>query len=391
MGGTTTAKDVILAAAANKQHAVTANKALIAEDLPLIDRSFRSGGRRRKLFGYEAAVAGGVPVIRAMRDSLVGDSITRVSGIMNGTTNYILSKMAEEGLSYGDALKQAQQLGFAEADPTADVEGHDARNKLVILSQLAYGMHFPPKKVHCTGISGVADIDFEFAGDLGHTIKLLGVAETMEADLEAEGEEAAAVAAAASSAPAAVSKRSLDVFVSPCLVEDDSPLGATSGANNLVEVTGLASGLTSYAGAGAGRFPTAASVLADMVAIATGTLGKKPFPRPKPSAAKFPVSPALTRGNPRQWYVRAPSPVIDRLLTAMREDVEYLARGHGASVGYDVVVVSDATRQEVASIVKRIVADLEKKGMKGDADGTFAWEIGGTANPAQPIVYFPME
>jgi homoserine dehydrogenase len=309
---------LLLGCAARGVSVVTANKALLAEHLPLLKRAFTS---RRRALGYEASVAGGIPIIHALQHSLLPDSVQRVQGILNGTSNYILSAM-EGGRSFEQALREAQAAGFAEADPTADVGGHDARNKLVILTQLAFGLHVPPAEVRTVGITGIETFDVDVARASGYAIKHLGVSSLFDAK---EGEAAAAAAAAAAAvapgapaaapAPPRLQRRLLDMYVSPALVPLGSPLAATGGAGNLVQVDSAALGRSSYAGAGAGREPTANSVLADLVSIAKGTVSPRPFPRPPPARVGLSLrqSPALRRNT----YVRGPPELINLLSVAL--------------------------------------------------------------------------
>lgn len=322
IGGTgAPARDLVFGAAARGKHVVTANKALLADALPDVRRAFSS----RRQLGFEAAVAGGVPVIRAMQESLLVDSVTGVAGIMNGTTNYCLSAMASEGKSYGDVLAAAQAAGFAEADPTADVEGFDARNKLVLLTQLAFGTWVPPARVRTTGITGVTAFDMAAAAAGGFTIKLLGVSELFdEGGGAAVGDAAAAANVAAAAPPSSnpsvdgappLRRRLLDIFVSPALVPVNSALGRTGGALNLVQVDSAALGRTTFAGAGAGRFPTANSIVADLFAIAKGTNAKRPFPRAPPAKVGLALKPSDAREH--TFFVRGPARLADLLSVAL--------------------------------------------------------------------------
>ncbi len=382
LGGKDPALDVLRAAAAKGQHAVTANKALLAEHLPSLDAAFagsRTTARRgcNALLGYEAAVAGGVPVIRALRDSLLPDTITRVHGVLNGTTNYILTKMAAEGTSYAAALAAAQAAGFAEADPSADVLGEDAANKLVILAKLAFGVYVHPFHVPTTGITLVKDVDFQLAHEFGYTIKLVGSA-TLVPPRKGEAR------AGALSKPRVHSKPSmLDMFVSPMLVPESSPIGATAGADNIVLVDGAASGTTSYSGAGAGRYPTANSVVADMVAIATNSMGAKPFPRPPPVPRRAGGGVKLTTNNDvsRWWYVRGPTGVVGDVTRRAWEHLVFFSsaarEAHG--MGMDAVVLAELTFKQVDALVRRAEA-------KAAAGG-----VAGGASVAESTIIFPVD
>ncbi|KAL3896111.1 MAG: hypothetical protein SGPRY_013345 [Prymnesium sp.] len=183
MGGTTLAKDVIMRSLKAGKNVVTANKALIAQDLPLIQKTLDevNAGREKPVqFRFEAAVCGGIPIIRSLQSDFLGDEVSKVSGIINGCTNFMLSNMEGGGLSYADALKEASVLGYAEADPTLDVGGFDARSKLRILMKLAFGIDVEEDEIPCRGITEVTATDFEYAKLLVGTVKLLGVAQLDE-------------------------------------------------------------------------------------------------------------------------------------------------------------------------------------------------------------------
>eukprot|EP01083_Nonionella_stella_P006346 18420_1 len=251
MGGTTDAKDVVFGALKNGKSVVTANKALIAKDLGEIE-SLIGGLDNDVQFRYEAAVCGGIPIIRSMQSDFVGDEIKLMSGIINGCTNFMLTAMDRDKKSYEEALSQASDLGYAEADPTLDVGGFDARSKLKILMRLAYGIDVEEDEISCRGITELTKMDFEYATTLGGTIKLLGVAEKND-----EGQVSA--------------------FVSPCYVTNDDPLSSVNGATNAIEV--ISNNLVSsiYIGQGAGRYPTANSCINDIIALAKGDTSPLPF------------------------------------------------------------------------------------------------------------------
>jgi len=260
MGGTTDAKDVIVGALKGGKSVVTANKALIAKDLPEIEDLVTSLGGGRQ-FRYEAAVCGGIPIIRSMLSDFVGDEIQLMSGIINGCTNFMLTAMDRDGKSYDEALSQASELGYAEADPTLDVGGFDARSKLKILIRLAYGLDVEEEKISCRGITELTKIDFEYAKTLGGTIKLLGVAEKND-----DGQ--------------------ISAFVSPCYVTNDDPLSSVNGATNAIEVISENLASSIYIGQGAGRYPTANSCINDIVALAKGDDVPLPF-NPKSDSTDF--------------------------------------------------------------------------------------------------------
>jgi homoserine dehydrogenase len=223
MGGTTHAKDVVFRAIAAGKHVVTANKALIAAYLPELQQALASNPSVK--FLYEAAVCGGIPIIHALHTDFLADKVTKIMGIMNGTTNFMVCKMEDEGWDYGVALKEAQRLGFAEADPTADVEGHDVQAKIALLAKLAFGKTVPWETVPTTGISKITSVDFEYAKTLKSTIKLVGTAVQ-----NVDG--------------------SLAVFVAPNLVPLTSPLASAKGPGNMVVVSSENMGVSTLAGPG---------------------------------------------------------------------------------------------------------------------------------------------
>eukprot|EP01038_Epipyxis_sp_PR26KG_P006854 gene6854-9385_t len=251
MGGVTHAKQVVFGAIAKGKHVITANKALIATFLPELQQALAQNPAVR--FCFEAAVCGGIPIIHSLQTDFLGDEITKVMGIMNGTTNFMLCKMEDEGAEYGAALGEAQRLGFAEADPTADVEGHDVQAKIALLAKLSFGKSVPFETVPTTGISKIAKVDFEYAKSLRSTIKLLGTA-TRNSD------------------------GTLAVFVSPTLVPLTSPLSSAKGPGNMVLINSLNMNSSTFAGPGAGRYPTANSVVNDIIRLAQGkTLDAFPY------------------------------------------------------------------------------------------------------------------
>lgn len=247
MGGMEPARSLVLGALAAGKPVVTANKELVAADGP---RLFEEAATHGVSLMFEAAVGGGIPIIRPLSDSLAGERITSVMGIVNGTTNYILSRMSEEGLEYDEVLAEAQRLGFAETDPTADVSGADAAAKAVILAGLAFGVWVDLDHVHSEGIDSIDPIDIAFAHRLGYVMKLLGIAETTTSGVS--------------------------VRVHPALVPATHPLAAIRGAQNAVFVSGPALGELLFSGPGAGGDPTATAVLGDVVTAARELLANAP-------------------------------------------------------------------------------------------------------------------
>jgi homoserine dehydrogenase len=244
MGGIEPARSLILTAMQNGASVVTGNKALLAQDGPTLYEEADKAGVQ---LSYEAAVAGAIPILRPIRDSLSGDRITRVLGIVNGTTNFILDQMDTTGAQFADALAEAQRLGYAEADPTADVEGLDAAAKAAILASLSFHTRFALENVHCEGITGVSAADIAAAKDAGFVIKLLAIAEKLT---DAEGNEG------------------VSVRVHPTLLPREHPLGAVHGAFNAVFIEAENAGELMFYGQGAGGTPTASAVLGDLVSAA---------------------------------------------------------------------------------------------------------------------------
>jgi homoserine dehydrogenase len=238
IGGSTIALELVLKAIENGKHVVTANKALIAVHGNEIFAKARAKG---VIVAFEASVAGGIPVIKAIREGLSANRINWVAGIINGTGNFILTEMREKGRAFADVLKEAQALGYAEADPTFDVEGIDAAHKLTILASIAFGIPLQFDKAYTEGISKLTSADVVYAEALGYRIKHLGVARRTEAGIE--------------------------LRVHPTLIPADRLIANVNGVMNAVMVNGDAAGSTLFYGAGAGMEPTASSVVADLVDV----------------------------------------------------------------------------------------------------------------------------
>jgi len=248
VGGTGIAKTMILAALERGKPVVTANKALLSAHGPEL---FAAARRAKTNLYYEASVAGGIPIIKVVRESLVGNRFERIYGIVNGTCNYILTRMQREGAAFADVLADAQRLGYAEADPTLDVDGIDAAHKIGILASLAYGFWVNQREIHVEGIRHLTPLDIKFADQLGYTVKLLGLIHTAPAAARKGGRSG--------TAPARIS-----VSVSPVLVPDAHVLASVGGVFNAVFVSGFPIGDTLYYGRGAGKDATASAVLSDL-------------------------------------------------------------------------------------------------------------------------------
>ncbi|MCW2774829.1 MAG: homoserine dehydrogenase [Nocardioides sp.] len=248
IGGIEPARSLILAALESGASVVTANKALLAEDGPTLFEAAEKAGR--DLY-YEAAVAGAIPILRPLRESLAGDKVTRVLGIVNGTTNFILDKMDTSGAGFAEALEEAQELGYAEADPTADVEGFDAAAKAAILASLAFHSRVTASDVHREGISEVTAADIQSAREMNSVVKLLAICELRAGS---GGDDAVAVR------------------VHPAMIPRSHPLASVREAYNAVFVESEAAGQLMFYGPGAGGSPTASAVLGDLVTVARNRL-----------------------------------------------------------------------------------------------------------------------
>jgi len=241
----TWAKESILAG----KSFVTSNKELVAAKGDIL---LAMAAEKRVHFLFEASVGGGIPILQPLRESLTGNRILEIAGILNGTTNFILTKMFREGAAFADVLKQAQELGYAEADPTADVEGCDACRKICILASIAFGSHFYPEEVHTQGITKISPRDVAYAAKLGGAVKLIG-----RARRTASGKAALEVA--------------------PMLVPGDCLLSRVDGVYNAIQVTGDMVGTTLFYGPGAGKLPTASAVVGDVITAATQPAGSRPL------------------------------------------------------------------------------------------------------------------
>ena len=248
IGGIHPAKEIILKAITLGKHVVTANKALLAEHGKEI---FTVASRFRARLGFEASVGGGIPVINVLRRSLVSNNIELMYGILNGTSNFILTKMSEEGLSFRQALNEAKKKGIAEKNPKLDISGKDSSHKLAILALLAFGLNIKPKDIYVEGIEGIDHMDIEYAKKWGYAVKLLAIAKKMG--------------------------RELDLRIHPTLISLRTILASVKDENNAIFIRGDMAGGSLFYGKGAGRLPTASSVVSDIVEIARNIEdGKKP-------------------------------------------------------------------------------------------------------------------
>lgn len=273
IGGEEPAGTFIRAALANGKHVVTANKELIAKAGPELLADAHSRGLD---IMFEASVGGGIPIIAPLRRDLLANEIASIAAIINGTSNYILTKMAQEGAEFSEALKEAQSLGYAEPDPTNDVEGYDAAYKLAILASLGFRARVAPGDIHTEGITRLSPKDFQYASELGYVIKLLAIADRLEGGILAR--------------------------VAPALLPQSAPLAKVDGVFNAVQVTGDLTGTVLFQGQGAGADPTTSAVVADLLDLAHSVvLGKRErtYWDPEGAIPVLPLSELETR-----YYVR---------------------------------------------------------------------------------------
>jgi homoserine dehydrogenase len=331
IGGIEPARSLLLAAMRTGKSVVTANKALLGADGAVMHAAAREHGA--DLF-YEAAVAGAIPLLRPLRESLAGDAVRRVLGIVNGTTNYILDKMDSAGAEFGDALKEAQALGYAEADPTADVGGFDAAAKAAILASLAFHTRVSASDVYRQGITAVTAADIASARVLGCVVKLLAICERSDGGISAR--------------------------VHPAMIPRDHPLASVRGVYNAVFVEAESAGRLMFYGAGAGGGPTASAVLGDLVVVARNRVAGIRGPD-APSYAELPVLPmsdALTRYHVALDVADRPGVLAPVAEAFARHDVSIQAvrqEGHGDKA-YLVIVTHTARESALAATVADLSA-----------------------------------
>jgi homoserine dehydrogenase len=322
-GAEGSARETVEAALTRKLHVVTANKALIANHGIELAKMAEGSGVS---LAYEAAVAGGVPIIKALREGLASNSINKITGILNGTCNYIISTMRMTGRDFDDVLEEAQTLGYAEADPTFDVDGIDTANKLAILASVAFGTVIDINAVHVEGIRNISTLDIQYADEFGYRIKLLGLAERL-----AECDDGGIVQR-----------------VYPCLIRPDHPLASVEGVFNAVVAEGDFVGKSIYEGRGAGAGPTASAIVSDIMDIAAGR--HAPVFGVPVHYLKTPRSVPVEQ-HVGEYYVRLL--VVDRpgvfadIASAFRdEDVSMesvLQRGRNENANVNVVIITHET------------------------------------------------
>ncbi|ERL52214.1 homoserine dehydrogenase [Halomonas huangheensis] len=330
IGGYDLARDLVMTAIENGKHVVTANKALIAVHGNEIFRAAHSKG---VIVAFEAAVAGGIPVIKSLREGLGANRISWVAGIINGTGNYILTHMRDEGRAFEDVLAEAQALGYAEADPTFDVEGIDAAHKLTILASIAYGVPLQFEKAYTEGISRVTAEDVEQADNLGYIIKHLGISKRTDSGLE--------------------------LRVHPTLIPKERLLASVHGVKNAIAVLGDAVGPTLYYGAGAGAEPTASAVVADLLDVARDISTEHRYRTPylafggiKENGVSLPIMPMediTTAYYLRLLAVDRPG-VLARVATILSEE----------GISIEALIQKEATEGELVPIILMTHRTLER-------------------------------
>ncbi|MCY1127256.1 homoserine dehydrogenase [Frigidibacter sp. RF13] len=332
MGGSEgPAKAATEAAIASGKDVVTANKALLAHHGQALAEAAEAKGH---VIRFEAAVAGGIPVIKALTEGLAGNEIRRVMGVMNGTCNYILTRMESAGLPYETVFEEARQLGYLEADPNLDVGGVDAGHKLSLLAAIAFGTKVSFDAVELEGIGRISIDDIRRAADMGYKIKLLGVAQ--------------------------MTGRGLEQSMSPCLVPADSPLGQLQGGTNMVVLEGDSVGQIVMRGAGAGEGPTASAILGDVIDIARGTR-LSTFGQPAATLAE-PVAAKAT--SPAPHYLRmelADKPgALAKVATVLGDEGISIDRmrqyGHADTSAPVLIVTHKCTREAIAHALSRLPA-----------------------------------
>jgi homoserine dehydrogenase len=331
---------LILAALRHGASVVTANKTLLAEDGAAL---FEAAERASADLYFEAAVAGAIPIIRPLRESLVGDEITSVIGIVNGTTNYILDRMDTAGIGFAEALAEAQQLGYAEADPTADVEGFDAAAKAAILASLAFHTRVTGADVYREGITGITPTDIASAHDIGCVVKLLAICEL-------------------SPVAVGVAERTVSVRVHPAMIPRSHPLASVGDAYNAVFVESMSAGRLMFYGPGAGGSPTASAVMGDLVTVARnrmrGAIG--------PGESSYAARPVSEIGNVMTRY-HLSLQVVDRagvLQTIAHVFTEHdvsieTVRQNGRGAEAQLVIVTHHARDAALSATVQALRRLE--------------------------------
>ena len=366
---------MILAALERGKPVVTANKALLSAHGPEL---FAAARRFKTNLYYEASVAGGIPIIKVVRESLVGNRFDRIFGIVNGTCNYILTRMRREGAAFADVLADAQRLGYAEADPTLDIDGHDAAHKTGILASLAHGFWVDHRNIHVEGIRQLTPLDIRFAAQLGYTIKLLGMVKTVPP-----------AGRGAKEGPPASTR--ISVSVSPTLVPDSHVLASVNDVFNAIFVSGFPIGDTLYYGRGAGKDATASAVLSDLADAALdlrhGTLQRVPAFVPHASGGSvIPLAETSSRFYLRLNVVDRPGVIAEISAILGRAGISISSiiqpEGHeGQTV--PLILMTHAARR--AAMVRSCAAIAKIRAVKGPSRLLPVEDFDGRdATPAQP-------
>jgi homoserine dehydrogenase len=360
VGGVEWARRAVLDLLAAGKDVVTANKALLAQHGAEV---FDAARRHGRTVAFEASVGGGIPIIAALSQSLAANQIQSLQGILNGTCNFILTEMSERGQTYSEALAQAQSRGYAEADPTLDVDGTDAAHKLAILSQIAFGVSIPVNAIDRRGIAGLHEMDIRFAGELGYTIKLLA-----EAWLDAEPDSSTKL-------------RRLALHVSPVLLRHRTPLAQVRGAYNAIQVVGDAVGDTLYYGQGAGQMPTASAVVADLIDLAVGRAQQtfRTLRLWSGNGTHVALRPATTVRS--RFYLRL---LIQDRPGVLADVARILADRH---ISISSVIQHEALEDHEGETVPLVI--MTHTAETGEFRAALA-EIDGLAWAAAPSVYFPV-
>lgn len=342
VGGTGIAKEIVLTALKQGKPVITANKALISahgEDL------FAAAKANRTNLYYEASVAGGIPIIKTIREALVGNRFTHIYGIVNGTCNYILTRMKQEGAEFADVLADAQRQGYAETPPDLDIDGFDAEHKTGILASLAHGFWVRPQQIHVEGIRHISKLDMQYAQQLGYTIKLLGIVKLLEAgQRRAKG------------------GKQIQVSVYPTLIPNAHVLANVSGVFNAVFVRGDAVGDTLYYGRGAGKDATASAVLSDLADAALdlvhGTLRVPPFAAYERKGTVAPIGDVVSRYYLRLSVVDRPGVIakISTILGAAKIGIASVIQpeGHEGEVVPLILMIHDAPNAAMEKALAKI-------------------------------------
>ena len=342
IGGTTFARTIVLKSLEAGKSVVTANKALLAAcGAELSEAAMKAGAE----LAFEASVGGGIPIIGPLKHSLLANEITSIMGIVNGTTNYMLTRMAEEGIAYDEVLRQAQALGYAEANPSADVDGYDAAAKISILASIAFNSRVSQDDVYTRGISNISPLDLEAAANMGYAVKLLAIAHRTD--------------------------QGIDVRVHPTMIPVDHQLAKVNGVLNAVYVIGDFVGETMYFGSGAGSHPTASAVMGDVIEVARHLqMGVKPVPGIDPIMGcledkKLPICPVDDLSM--KYYIRFP--VADRpgVLAAMagifaKHNVSVhsvLQRGQKENGTVNIVYITHVAKESSSNAVLEEIAGFE--------------------------------